>query len=81
MKMSMGFKIMVMFLLVIIVPLTVLGSISFISSNSSLIESTDNSASKFLEATVGSIDNYLNSYGSLIENASRNDDIKNMENS
>jgi len=80
MKMSMGFKIMVMFLLVIIVPLTVLGSISFISSNSSLIESTDNSASKFLEATVGSIDNYLNSYGSLIENSSRNDDIKNMEN-
>ncbi|MCH4890342.1 methyl-accepting chemotaxis protein [Acidaminobacter sp. JC074] len=80
MKMSMGLKIMMMFLLVIIVPLAVLGSISFISANSSLIESTDNSASKFLEATVGSIDNYLNSYGNLIENKSRDTDIQNMEN-
>lgn len=80
-KLSMGLKIMTMFLLVIIIPLAVLGTISYVSSRSSLIGSTDDNATKFVEATVGSIDNYLDSYGKLIENSAVDKDIINMEDS
>jgi len=78
-KVSMGLKIMAMFLLVIIIPLSVLGSISYISAKSSLVESTDNSASKFVEATVGSIDKHLDSFGKLIEDSALDREIIHME--
>jgi len=80
-KFSMGLKIMAMFLLVITLPLSVLGSISYISAKSSLTELTDNSASKFVEATVDSVDKYLDSFGKLIEDSALDAEIINMENS
>lgn len=53
-----GLKIISMFLVVIIVPLGVLGTISYFSSRDSLMESVDESTSKYVQATADSIDTF-----------------------
>jgi methyl-accepting chemotaxis protein len=78
---GMGLKIISMFLLVIIVPLAVLGTISFLSAQSSLVDSTDDHATKYVEATVGSINYFLDGFGRAVESASKDTQILNMEDS
>lgn len=74
-----GLKIISMFLVVIIVPLGILGTISYFSSRDSLMETVDESTSKYVEATADSIDTFLNGYGYLVETLAQDENIVNIE--
>jgi methyl-accepting chemotaxis protein len=76
---GLGLKIISMFLVVIILPLGVLGTISYLSSRDSLLDSTDINGTKYAEATVGSIDNFLNGFGQIIESLASDEQIINIE--
>ncbi|MBN2794432.1 MAG: methyl-accepting chemotaxis protein [Clostridia bacterium] len=78
---GLGLKIISMFLLVIIIPLGVLGTISFLSSRTSLLDSMDVNGTKYVEATVGSIDNFLGSFGLMIESLAYDEQVISIEDS
>lgn len=80
-KLGMGLKIISMFLLVIIVPLAVLGTTSYLSSKSSLIDNTDDHAIKYVEATTGSINYFLDGFGKLIEEKAMDNQVLAIEDS
>lgn len=76
-----GFKLIRIFLLVIIVPLTVLGTISYFSSRTSLLESSEESKIKYVEATSESINTFVNGYSALVLSLSKDDDAKMIDDS
>jgi len=76
-----GQKIISMFLLVIIVPLAVLGTISYFSSRSSLLDTAEESNGKYVEATKDSLDTFVDGYSNLVYLLSLDKDTKDIESS
>ncbi len=79
-KFGMGKKITMMFLFVILVPMLVLGSMSYFSARDSLIESSDDSSTKFVDVTKESINFYLDEFGKLVEDVAIDSRIEGIEN-
>ena len=72
---GMGLKIMVMFLIVIIIPMTFLGVMSYLNTRTSLVDSAEEYASEYVASTRTSIDNYIDGFNRMIEQLSVDDVI------
>ena len=77
-KRSIKVKIMTMFLLVIILPMSILGVMSYVGSVKSLQKTSDEYAGDYIKMARTSIDNYLEAFNMMIEGLSVDDTIVNF---